>query len=95
MALDNGSRNMIVCMRMLNKRTQLLLDQAVWNDLTVLARRKRASVGSLVREAIADSYFRESRLAARETAVRTILSIRPKTQKRLDYSDLIGYGRKI
>lgn len=95
MALDNGSRNMIMCMCMLTKRTQLLLDQAVWDDLTALARRNRASVGALVRQAIENNYFRENRSAARKMAVQKILVSRPKVQKKLDYEALIGYGRKI
>lgn len=84
-----------MCMCMLTKRTQLLLDQAVWNDLTVIARRNRASVGSLVRQAIENSYFRVNRAAARKTSVQRIFEIRPKAQKKLDYEALIGYGRKI
>lgn len=84
-----------MCMCMLTKRTQLLLDQAVWNDLTVIARRNRASVGSLVRQAITNNYFQENRLNARKTAVQRIFEIRPKAQKRLDYEALIRYGRKI
>lgn len=42
---------------MLNKRTQILFDQELWDILNDLAKRKKTSVGELVRTAIRKYYL--------------------------------------
>ena len=44
-------------MATLNKRVQVLLSDDMWQDLTILAHEKESSVGHLIRDAVAQTYF--------------------------------------
>ena len=68
---------------MLNKRTQILLDDDLWGILIDLAKRKDTSVGELIRVAIKEKYKEEKLLQQRKEAVRAILSFREKYGKKL------------
>lgn len=87
---------MLMCMCMLDRRTQLLLTQAQWNVLTKKSKIQDASVGELIRRAIDEVYVeRENVLASRRKAIERIRKIRPKPYKGIiDYEELINYGRK-
>lgn len=93
-AIDTLKEKMLMCRCMLNKRTQILLDQNVWQDLAEIAREKQTSIGQLVRQAIEENYFR-SQAAERLAVVQKIRALRPKFRGRLDYEALIENGRKI
>lgn len=44
-------------MATLNKRVQVLLSDDMWQDLTILAQEQESSVGHLIRDAVAQTYF--------------------------------------
>lgn len=90
---------MLMCMCMLTKRAQVLFEENEWKKLTSFARKRNASVGSLVREATKIVYLgQESEkkiLTKRRKAYEEILRIRPKPVKgKIDYKEMINYGRK-
>lgn len=57
----------------LNKRVEVLFDQEKFSYLEELARRKKTSVGNLIREAVAMVYL-DADLAKRREAVRWLTS---------------------
>lgn len=80
---------------MLNKRTQILFDQDMWQRLTSLAKAKNTSVGKLVREAVEQKYLYAVDLQKRHKAIEATLRHRPNPFKgRIDYKALINAGRK-
>jgi len=80
---------------MLNKRTQILLNDYLWQTLTNLAKTRKTSVAKLIREAIKEKYAKENELVARRNAIENILKHRPLPAKgRIDYKALINAGRK-
>lgn len=81
---------------MLNKRTQILLSQDLWENLTSLAEDEGTSVGQLVRLAVEKSYFNNGVNDKAKRAIEKIMVIRPKAFRgRINYESLIEYGRKI
>ena len=68
---------------LLNKRTNILFDQQLWNHLMQIAKVKHTSVGELVRIAVRKQYAEEERQERIEKAVENILAFRKKHGKRL------------
>lgn len=79
---------------MLNKRTNILFDEEVWKKMVSEARAKNISVGELVRQAIEEKYSESMDLDQRKAVIEDIRKIRPHFKGRLDYKELINYGRK-
>ncbi|KKR32020.1 MAG: hypothetical protein UT63_C0054G0007 [Candidatus Gottesmanbacteria bacterium GW2011_GWC2_39_8] len=82
-----------MCMCMLNKRTNILFEEEVWNKLSLLAEKQDTSVGELIRNAVKQVYLGNNKQEKIKSAYDTILAVR-KTQKNIDYKELINYGRK-
>ena len=74
---------MLICMCMLNKRTQILFDKELWQILVDLAKAKKTSVGELVRAAVREKYEEEKLLNKRKEAVEAIIAFRKKYGKKL------------
>ena len=77
---------------MLDKRTNILFSNELWHNLLTLARRSNTSVGDLISKAVEKTYFQDNKETITK-AFETILSTR-KSQKNIDYQELIAYGRK-
>ena len=85
---------MLMCICMLNKRTNILFDNDLWDLLTSVARREGSSVGEVVRKAVKKVY-KESNLTERKIkAFDTIRKFRVKQKGTVDYKFLINAGRK-
>jgi len=78
---------------MLNKRTNILFSEELWNNLLSLAKSSNTSAGELIRKAVENTYFNDDRKSRITKANKTILSIRKKG-KNIDHKALIDYGRK-
>ena len=86
---------MLMCMCMLTKRTQILFDTGLWNQITKLAAEKKISVSELVREALKEKLVENKIQTTRRKAIEWTLKHRPKPFKgRLDYEELINAGRE-
>ena len=79
---------------MLTKRTNILFDENLWRSLSLEAKKRKTSVGKLVRDAVAKMYSRDEELEERKKAFAHILKIRKVSKTRIDYKALINYGRK-
>lgn len=79
---------------MLTKRTNILFDEELWNLLVALAAKQKTSVGDLVRSAARKVYDADQQKFARKRACDAILAIRVKQKGKIDYKELINYGRK-
>ena len=80
---------------MLTKRTNILFDNDLWNLLTSVAKKEKTSVGRIVRNAVMETYSKDEVSNRRSDACKRILAIRPKPYPgRIDYKELINYGRK-
>ena len=79
---------------MLNKRTNILFDEKLWQTLTSEAKERKTSIGKLVRQAVEKAYVVDEELEKRKKALEEILKIRKVSKKRIDYKFLINYGRK-
>lgn len=81
---------------MLNKRTNILFDERLWNKLTELAEDKNTSIGELVRSAVKKQYLSgDEELARIKDACESIEKRRKRQKGKVDYKALINYGRKI
>ena len=78
---------------MLNKRTQILLDDELWQKLLQLAAERATSAGALIRHAIKQSYFTGDAQTKINRAYQQIKAIR-KIQRQINYRELITTGRK-
>lgn len=86
---------MLICICMLNKRTQILFDQDLWQKLVAISRAQKVSIGELVRGAVKEKYTRDLELAERNKVLEDIEKVRPAPFKgKIDYKELISYGRK-
>jgi len=85
---------MLMCMCMLTKRTQILFDIQIWTMLTTLAKVKKTSIAKLVRDAVEKTYMKDVELEERRKAIEEIERIRPHFKGKLDYKEMINYGRK-
>ncbi|KKQ42919.1 MAG: hypothetical protein US60_C0010G0008 [Microgenomates group bacterium GW2011_GWC1_37_8] len=80
---------------MLTKRTNILFDDELWELVTSVAKRENSSVGKVVRKAIRNTYSEDEISKRRADACKKILAIRPKPfPGKIDYKELINYGRK-
>lgn len=80
---------------MLDKRTNILFEEQLFNHLVNLASEKNTSVGNLVRQAVVRVYFYKGN-KKRVDAVSEILRLRKKVPpiKNSEIKDFIEYGRK-
>ena len=81
-------------MCMLTKRTNILFDEALWKLLVAQAKKQKTSVGELVRTAARRMYDADQRAVMRKRAGENIRKIRKVEKGRVDYKELINYGRK-
>ena len=65
-----------------------------WDTLTLEARKRKSSVGKLVREAVAKAYAQDEELERRKKAIEHIKKIRRISKGKIDYKELINYGRR-
>jgi len=79
---------------MLTKRTNILFDQEMWTKLSFVAKQEQTSVGDLIRKAVIKIYIDRGRNSEKQQAIDTIMAVKPQKAK-LNYHDLIYYGRKI
>ena len=85
---------MLIHICMLNKRTNILFDEELWQNMLVLAQAKNKSVGALIRQAVEDVYFSDERAQKCTDAYQKILVERKVSQSKINYGKLIDYGRK-
>lgn len=85
---------MLICIHMLTKRTNILFDEEMWQNLTATATKQKTSVGKIIRDAVKEKYMEDKRLEKIKQAVEGIKKIRPHFKGRLDYKALINHGRK-
>ncbi|MBI2596002.1 hypothetical protein HYW46_04695 [Candidatus Daviesbacteria bacterium] len=79
---------------MLNKRAQILFDKELWNILEKLANEKNLSIGELVRKAVKKQYLDEAKFEKRSKAIQRTLDRRLIFKGKINYKELIDYGRK-
>lgn len=83
---------------MLNKRVHILFEEEKFNLLELLAMEKGQSVGELVRFAVQRIFIepKEKELSDREKAFEALgkLQLLTRQKGRVDYKELIEYGRK-
>lgn len=83
---------------LLDKRTNVLLEQDVYKYLVVLAEKESVSVGELIRKAIKDVYLTEKDRInlEKQEAVSIILELQKgiKIAKKIDYKELIENDRR-
>jgi len=89
---------MLMCMRMLNRRAHILFEAEDYQLLEAEAVEKDSSVGELVRLAVKRVYVepKDGKMEARGKAFEALLKFQKKTRQkgRVDYKELIEYGRK-
>lgn len=78
---------------MLNKRTNILFEDKTWQRLSEFAKKQNTSVGVLIRYAVDKTFFRANDRKEIIKAIETVIKIR-KTFKKINYKELINYGRK-
>jgi len=80
----------------LTRRTNVLLTEEDYKLIENLSRKERKTMGQLIRTAIKKAYKKESKNQAKSVSADIqkgwSLLINPK--KKIDYKDLIEYGRK-
>jgi len=79
---------------MLTKRTNILFDENLWRSLSLEAKKRKTSVGKLVRDAVAKMYLRDEELEERKKVIEHIKKIRKISKGKIDYKELINYGRR-
>lgn len=79
---------------MLSKRTNILFDNNLWNLLTSVAKKENSSIGEVVRKAVIKAYLKDDIKNKRQDTLNEILKTRPKAVGRINYKELINYGRK-
>ena len=72
------------------RRTQLYLDDDLWNALHARARSVGSSISELVREAVRDRYV--GKLEARKKAMQAVIGLR---KNRSEFTDSDGYLRRL
>jgi hypothetical protein len=78
----------------LTKRTNILFDEELWQNIAILAKQEHISAGELVRRAVKKTYFSKNENRKIVKACEQIISLRKKFKK-VNYKELINYGRKI
>lgn len=79
---------------MLNVRAQILFDKTLWNTLRYLSKTKKTSISGLIRQAVKKTYVQSEELETRRKAIEEIERIRPHFKGKLDYKEMINYGRR-
>lgn len=79
---------------MLTKRATILFEEDLWKILTRLARANNTSVGKLIRDVVADKYLKSAAFLKRQAAIESTLKNRLVSKDKIDYKELINYGRK-
>ncbi len=74
------------------RRTQLYLDEHLWNALHARARSRKTTVSELVREAVRDRYF--GRHDQRRKAMQEFVGIRKGRSEALDSVDYVRTLRR-
>jgi metal-responsive CopG/Arc/MetJ family transcriptional regulator len=69
------------------RRTQLYLDDHLWNALHARARREQTTISELVRQAIRERYLDDRE--GRAKAMRDIIGVRADSDKRVDSTEYI------
>ena len=72
------------------RRTQLYLEEDVWNTLHAIARESHTSISELVRQAVRERYVAGS--AQRKLAMEAIVGIR---KDRPEFKDSVGYIQRL
>lgn len=89
---------MLMCMCMLNKRTQILFSQSLWQTLTNLSIAKKVSVGKLVRDAVEKKYTKDQNLSSRIKAINNLLNLKKQykagSAKKENIADMVRRMRK-
>jgi predicted DNA-binding ribbon-helix-helix protein len=75
------------CMLYIVRRTQLYLDDHLWNALHARARREQTTISELVRQAIRERYLDDRE--GRAKAMRDIIGVRADSDKRVDSTEYI------
>ena len=79
---------------MLTKRTNILFSESTWKCLEELSAKTSTSVGELVRDAVQEVYFSNSKSDEKKRAYSAIVHMRPVIRGKIDYKTLINEGRK-
>ncbi|TSC88238.1 MAG: hypothetical protein G01um10147_143 [Microgenomates group bacterium Gr01-1014_7] len=79
---------------MLNRRTNFLLNKDVLDKLVKLSRTRNISMAEVVRRAVEKEYEEEKELETRKKAIDATLMGRLMSKGKIDYKELINYGRK-
>lgn len=72
------------------RRTQLYLDDDLWNALHMRARKEKTTISDLVRQAARERYL--SGIAEREKAMKAIVGM---WKDRPEFADSVGYVRNL
>ncbi len=72
------------------RRTQLYLDEELWNALRTRARREKTTISDLVRRSARERYLGD--LEARQGAMQAFVGIR---SNRSDVADAVKYVRRL
>lgn len=79
---------------MLNKRTNILFDNELWEKLSKLAKTNQLSVAQLIRTTLEEKIEDEEIIKKRAKAISDTLKHRPAPVKgKIDYKKLINDGR--
>ncbi len=79
---------------MLTKRTNILFEEDLWEQMARLAKIRKSSIGELVRTAVREQYDLLDDVSQIKKACGTIEANRKKAKETIDYKSLINYGRK-
>ncbi len=80
---------------MFSKRTNILLKETMWEKLQQLAQTQNRSAADLIRDAITQVYFSNSKQQSIRSAFEDILATRKQQKGKIDYKSLISEGRKL
>ena len=83
-----------MCMCMLNRRTNFLFSKDVWDKLVKLSKTRNASMAEVVRKAVEKEYEELKEMETRKSAIDATLMGRIISKGKIDYKELINYGRK-
>jgi len=80
---------------MLTKRTNILFDESTWVKLANIAEQENVSVSELIRRAVRETYNQEEQNKRAQQAYQDIVALRKKTEGKVNYRQLIEYGRRF
>lgn len=79
---------------MLTKRTNILFDELLWKKLSSFAKKRKSSVGDVVRNAVLHYIEEEAKYTSRSETIDIIQDIRPRIKSKLNYKEMVEDGRK-